>query len=298
MHAILGLAASHLQLTTGMELHSVALQHRVLAMKGFNEALSQSKRTGSDADALLDACYALVFQSAYMSDGLLDFFTMVQGCSLLSEQLKSEQVPMAFFLAEKDHFHYMEDKLLDLPVISRELVDGAERSLAVLPPLFTQPCHPHFYQLLVAVIEALKLGSLGGKILFKSAVQPLTFSAYFKFIMVYQGILKMEPKTFQKFISHTNAIARILISHFLAIQMIVAPIIDREYNGRVRAMPAKGHLDWIDSLHKECPMHLKVYMEWPVAVKDCVGDELNGKERIVPTVSILRKKQGLSIAVC
>ena len=163
MHAILGLAASHLELTTGADLHSVAIHHRVLAIKGSNAAISKPSRSGSDADALLGACYALVFQSVYMRDGLPEFFQMVRGCSLLSEQLKSENVPMAFFLTEKDHFQYMEDKLLDLPVISKELIDGAENSLAALPPLFSQPSHPHFYQLLTAVIEALNLGSLGGK---------------------------------------------------------------------------------------------------------------------------------------
>ena len=164
MHAILGLAASHLELTTGADLHSVAIHHRVLAIKGSNAAISKPNRSGSDADALLGACYALVFQSAYMRDGLPEFFQMIRGCGLLSEQLKSENVPMAFFLTEKDHFHYMEDKLLDLPVISKELVEGAERSLTRLPPLFNQPSHLHFYPLLTAVIEALKLGSIGGKL--------------------------------------------------------------------------------------------------------------------------------------
>jgi hypothetical protein len=163
MHAVLGLAASHLELTTGTDLHSVAIHHRILAIKGSNAAISQPHRTGSDADALLASCYALTFQSAYMRDGLPEFFQMVRGCSLLSEQLKSENIPMAFFLIEKDHFHYMEDKLLDLPVINKELVDGAERSLAELPPFFDRPCHPHFYQLLMAVIDELKVGSLGGK---------------------------------------------------------------------------------------------------------------------------------------
>ena len=163
MHAILGLAASHLEVITGADLHSVAIQHRVLAIKGSNVAIFQTNRSGSDADALLAACYALTFQSAYMRDGLFEFLQMVRGCSLLSEQLKSENIPMAFFLTEKDHFDYMEDKLLNLPVISKELVDGAERSLTALPPLFCQPSHFHFYQLLIAVIEALKLGSLGGR---------------------------------------------------------------------------------------------------------------------------------------
>ena len=163
MHAILGLAASHLEIATGQDLKSAAIRHRVLAIKGLNAAISQTHRSGSDADALLAACYALTFQSVYMSDGLPEFFQMVRGCSLLSEQLKSENIPTAFFLTERDHFQYMEEKLLDLPIISKELVDGAERSLTALPPLFTQPSHPHFYRLLIAVIDALKLGSLGGK---------------------------------------------------------------------------------------------------------------------------------------
>ena len=169
MHAILGLAASHLDLTSGANFHSVAIQHRVLAIKRSNEAVSKPHRNGSDADALLASCYALTFQSAYMRDGLSEFLQMVQGCNLLSEQLKSEDIPMAFFLAKNDHFEYMEDKLLDLPIIDQHLVDAAQESLSMLPPLFDQPCHSYFYHLLTTVIDALKLGSLGGR--FSSSFQ-------------------------------------------------------------------------------------------------------------------------------
>jgi hypothetical protein len=116
--------------------------------------------------------------------------------------------------------------------------------------------------------------------------------------MVYQGIVKMESQMFHEFIDPENSVARLLIAHFLAIQMIVIPIVDREYNGRARAMPARGNMDWISSLYKSCPGHLRKYMEWTVAVKDCVMDELVGKEKLVPTVSILRKKEGLSKAIC
>ena len=112
--------------------------------------------------------------------------------------------------------------------------------------------------------------------------------------MVYQGILKMEPQMFQEFISPENSVARLLIAHFLAIQMVIAPIVDREYNERSRSMPARGHMDWISSLCNDCPGHLKKYMQWPIAVKDCILDELRGKERLIPTISILRKKEGLS----
>jgi hypothetical protein len=296
MHAILGLAASHLELTTGTDLRSTAIHHRLLAIKGSNDALTRTHRSGSDADALLASCYALTYQSTYMRDGLSEFFQMVRGCSLLSDQFKAENIPMAFFLEDKNHFQYMEDKLLDLPVISKELVDGAERSLVVLPPLFSQPSHVYFYQLLMAVIERLKLSSLAGKhFLTLSQTYLLTSpTAYFKFIMVYQGILKMEGPMFQEFLQPENTVSRILIAHFLAIEMIMMPILDREHSGRARTTPARAHLDWVSMLHMHCSVSFRKYMEWPVAVKNCVNDELEGKERVIPTVSILRKKEGLS----
>jgi hypothetical protein len=162
MHAILGMAASHLEISTGQDLHETAIHHRILAIRGSNEAISQVRRTGADGDALLGACYALTFQSAYMSEGLPEFFQMVRGCSLLSNQLRAEGLQMAFFLEGKDHFAFMEERLLDLPVINPQLVDGADKSLAALPILFDRPSHVEFYKLLVEVIDALKVSSLRG----------------------------------------------------------------------------------------------------------------------------------------
>ena len=163
MHAILGMAASHLQLVTGVDLHAVAIQHRVIAIKGSNAAISQPRRSGADGDALLATCYALTFQSSYMSDGLQEFFQMVRGCSLLSDQLEAEKLPMAFFLTEKDHFQFMEDRLMDLPVINAELVDSAYKSLSALPSLFDQQSQRFFHQLVMDVVVAAKLSSLSSK---------------------------------------------------------------------------------------------------------------------------------------
>ena len=163
MHAILGLSASHFELLTGEDLKATAIHHRVQAIKGSNAAISQTRRTGSDGDALLAACYCLTFQSSYMKDGLQEFFQMVRGCSLLSLQLKAESLPMAFFLTEKDHWSFMEERLFDLPTINEELVAGAERSLKALPPLFDRPSNLQFYQVVVDCVEAVKVSSVRGE---------------------------------------------------------------------------------------------------------------------------------------
>jgi Fungal specific transcription factor domain len=164
MHAILGMSASHLELLTEEPLGTIAIHHRLLAVQGSNAALSQKTRTGSDGDALLGSCYLLAFQASYMRDGLFEFFTMVRGCSLLSGQLREENLPMAFFLTEKDHFQFMEERLLDLPVISSELVEGAQTSLAMVKSLCCRPYQIDFHQLLDNCVEAVRLSSLRGKL--------------------------------------------------------------------------------------------------------------------------------------
>jgi hypothetical protein len=165
MHAILGLSASHLELLTGESFGTTAISHRLLAVQGSKASLSRKIRNGSDGDALLASCYLLAFQSSYMKDGLLEFFTMVRGCTLLNNQLRDGKLPMAFFLQEKDHFQVMEERLLDLPVICPDLVERAEKSLATVHPLCDLASQIEFYQLLADCVEATKVSSLHGKLL-------------------------------------------------------------------------------------------------------------------------------------
>lgn len=163
MHAIIAMSASHLSLCTGVDMKSVALHHRLLAIEGSNAAISQPRTKGSDGDALLAACYALTFQSSYMSDGLSEFFHMVRGCHTLSGQFKAEKLPMALSISAMDHFQKMESRLSDLPQISPEVVGRAEESLRLLLPLIKRPVDVEFYQHLIATIAAAKLSSLSGK---------------------------------------------------------------------------------------------------------------------------------------
>src|ERR1700710_3036764 len=111
-------------------------------------------------------------------------------------------------------------------------------------------------------------------------------AAYFQFIRLYHGIIQMDTQRITDFIDPWNHVARILISHFLAIQMVVSPIIDRELSHRTRYTPLRSLLNWINLIYDGCPAHLRPYMEWPKAIKDAVGAELLGREGLIP---ILRK---------
>lgn len=166
MHAVLGLAASHLELLTGVDYHAAAISHRILAIQGSNEAIKKGLESGTDADALMASCYALTFQSTYMSDGLLDFLQMARACNLLSTQLNNENMPMSFGKAPKDHFRHMKKKIEELPLINSVLVLDAELSVTALAPLCNGQAAELLYQMLIDVIHALKVSSIAGNYVF------------------------------------------------------------------------------------------------------------------------------------
>jgi hypothetical protein len=135
MHALLGLAASCLSFNSNVDYSSLAISHRLLAIKGVNEGLSSTSRTSDDGDALLAACYALTFQSSYLKDGISEFLIMVRGCALVSLQLQHENLDVSFSITPNDHFEFMEQRLEDLPSVDADLYEGSAASLKALLPL-------------------------------------------------------------------------------------------------------------------------------------------------------------------
>ncbi|KAH9212354.1 hypothetical protein DL95DRAFT_304365 [Leptodontidium sp. 2 PMI_412] len=259
MHAILGIAASHLELVTGMDLQTTAIYHRIHAIKGSNTAILTRRQTGSDADALLASCYLIAFQSSYIKDGLQEFFQTVRGCSILSNHLRAENLPMTFFLTEEDDFSFMEERLINLSVLPRNLIEGAKNSLTAVLPLLDRPVNLLFYQVLFDVTKAAAISSV---------------QVYFKFIAVYRFIIGLESQPFRDLIDPKNLGGRVLITHFLAIQIVGDPIIGREWSGRNKSTPVRYHLDWIYSVCDMLPDDKKKFNGWPRAVADSVRDAI------------------------
>ena len=298
------MAASHFELVTGENLASTAIHHRILAIKGSNEAMSHPRRSGSEADALLASCFLLAFQSSYMKDGLGEFFRTIRGCNLVSDQLRAEKLPMSFYMSGKVHFNFMQQRLDDLPVINEELIGGAKRSLLVIAPELDRPSNLGFYQGLLDTIEAAPRSSLKG---LSPPIDPtllwpeISFltppTVYYKWIKVYHGILQLTQKDFDDFITAQNLIGRVLIAHFLAIQIVIGPIIDREWMGRKRSTPIRTNLDWINGICQMLPTEKKHLVDWPREIAEGVDEELAGTVSVVPKVSILRRNEGLNVGV-
>lgn len=282
MHAILGLAASHLQLTTGADFGSEAMHHRYLAIRGSNEAMSTVNHRNNNGDALLAACYLLAFQSSYMIDGMQEFFQTVRGCSQLNTHLIEDLLPLDceqyFRTTKTEHWGLVRQTLINLPIIDILLIESAQQSLSALFSILSTPVDLDFYARLVDCVDTLKITS---------------HLAYYKFLRIFQGINDMENANFTTFIDPENTKSRFLLIHFLAIQLVMAPIIDREYTG-TRPIPIRNQTLWISSAYENAPPEMKSFLAWPKAISDCVLEELAGKQLPIPHVSILRRSEGLS----
>ena len=167
MHAILGMSASHFELVTGEQVSCSALHHRILAIKGSNEAMTSPRCSGADADALLAACYLLAFQSAYMRDGLSEFFRTVRGCGVVSDQLRADKLPMSFHMSNRVYVEFMEQRLLDLPTIDEELIDGARKSLDAVTPVLDFDINKLFHRGLLNVLDAAFVSSTQSNLLLR-----------------------------------------------------------------------------------------------------------------------------------
>ncbi|KUJ10794.1 uncharacterized protein LY89DRAFT_595727 [Mollisia scopiformis] len=281
MHAILGMAASHLGILTGENLQSAAIHHRLLAIQGFNNAISKKIQTASAGDAALGCAYLLTFQSTYMNDGVSEFFQFVRGCHLLSDQILAEKLSTAFLVGGRDHFVEMESRLMDLPGINIDILAGAAMSLEEIRQVLDQPCHFAFHGLLVHCIDEAKVSSSD-------------VSGYFAFIAIYQKAPKMDANQFRDLLDTSNHICRVLIAHFFTIQTILLPILTREWSNRKRSTPAQINLNWIFSISDSLPKDLQKYCVWPRAIAEAVQEELSHTQPPVPKVSILRKREGHS----
>jgi hypothetical protein len=117
---------------------------------------------------------------------------------------------------------------------------------------------------------------------------------YFKFIHLYKDLSNLDNVSFKDLTDPANQVSKILIAHFLAIQVVMLPIMAREWEGRTRTMPIRPSLEWISSISSSLPTHMRRYVEWPRAIADTVCDELAGKLPATSRRLVLRKNEGLS----
>ncbi|KAF2018147.1 hypothetical protein BU24DRAFT_165813 [Aaosphaeria arxii CBS 175.79] len=260
IHSILALAASHLDAVSNAGVAEEAIQHRIMAVKSLNEALSVPPKTMHERDARMGAALALAFQSSHLQDGLFEFLTMVRGCNLIAGDDALRDVDSAFHVRgipsvleafrEDGHLQTMRNRLgmTQLGVVNHDDLDSAHMSLQTVELLNMTEWERSFWEILVKTVDA----AYGNPV-----------EAYTTFVLLYNAPSRWTHDEFQSFIDPNNNVAQILLAHFIAIQATLTPILVLERVGFQGIDAPTKVLGWIECIYKNVPSSLRTHVEWP-----------------------------------
>lgn len=281
MNAILALGASHLsRVNPGQDYTTQAIVHRGQAIEGLNNALNKTNRTYGESDAMLAACYALTFQASYMSDGMVDFITMVRGCALVSHQVMQEGSPTAFDIKGDVQLRMMNPRLDQLPTLDHDIVVAGSDALTQMQHLPATSMERQFHAALSNVMLALQQSSRTG---------------YINFMFLYSMFYNMSNDDFALFISPTNTVTQMLLAYFVSVQLLMSPIAQYEWPENMihaRAEVLTGFLEWAEKIFETVPSDMLIYLMWPMDVVGTVRAEITNRGD--PPGKILQMKRTTS----
>jgi len=274
MNAILALGASHLtRVVPGEDYTTQAIVHRGHAIEGLNNALNKIDRTYGESDAMLAACYALTFQASHMSDGMIDFITMIRGCALVTEKVKQEGSTTAFNIERDQHLRIMSPRLDELPEVDPEIVAGGIDCLTQIQPLLNTYSEHQFHTALLNVLFSLQQSPGQG---------------YLNFMYLYSIFYSVSHEQFAAFVNPNNLVMRVLLAYFISLQFVMTPLSTHEWPDRAeleRPEALVGMIEWSEKIFESTPADLLVYLQWPMEVVGTVRAEIAGHK--VETCRIL-----------
>ncbi|KAI1766608.1 hypothetical protein GGR53DRAFT_485927 [Hypoxylon sp. FL1150] len=275
MHAVLGLAASDL-MTQDPSLVTFAMMHRVKAINAIKRSLSDAPRmdTFEEGNALMAACFALMFQSIALDDGMAEYMTFIRGIVLVSAQMHCKGVKFIFSnLSHLDTSAILKPHMDALPLVRRDWVDMAVASIHGLEPLCRHQVEMEYHRLILEMAEALYTDS---------------FLAYRTLSKHYGWWMALPHADFALLIDAGRATCMLLASHWIALKQVMAPVTELEHRVRARrparppgegngngdASMALGMVGWLRHLNRQVDAAYQGYNEWPVWVQEQLDKDI------------------------
>lgn len=172
LHSMLALGASDLAVESPdplspeakTQLSTTALSHRVQAISCLNAAILRGINRFEDGNAMLATCYALLFQSVFLEDGLAEYMSFIRGTVAVGMQMGMKGMKVLFDqLFEDKDLKVIEPAMLKAPLIDSGLVRLALESLERIEPLCQTKVEREMYGMLLSTARALITSSHDGK---------------------------------------------------------------------------------------------------------------------------------------
>jgi hypothetical protein len=166
MHAMLGLAASHLDLYGG-NCAAQALAHRVKAIQSLNQALSRPCSSAAEGDARFAAMITLTFQASCMPEGMTEFLSMARGIHVIANTATITHEGSLFYAFAQEGYPHSVRRLIGTPPVRLDaywesLIDDFSQSLRALAPLCTSSLEVKFLAAIERIVKIAKTSPAEG----------------------------------------------------------------------------------------------------------------------------------------
>ncbi|KAK0732322.1 hypothetical protein B0H67DRAFT_475341 [Lasiosphaeris hirsuta] len=275
-HAMMGLAAQELTLSTAADYSIQALNHRVRAMAAMNNALSKPSLSLADGDARLAAAMVLTFQSTNMDDGMMEFLCMLRGWMIIQTTVVPSMAHSLFrgFTEEayvesmRSFIGHGEDGGAPNDTATQELrrtLADFDASLRLVGPL----CQ--------SAAELWYLSCLQ-KVALVARTSPL--DACLEIVPLYAMTNDMDADAFAHFTVETNLTAQLLLAHFWMLSWVLGSL------GPARgfAMRENTILRWVERTAQRLPETHRRYVLWPLGMAEAMGESKACQTRSVAPI--------------
>ncbi|EXM15525.1 Zn(2)-C6 fungal-type DNA-binding domain [Fusarium oxysporum f. sp. vasinfectum] len=248
--SILALAAQHLTVSNKADYSVQALNLRISAIRGLNDALSQPCHTAADSDARYAAIIGLTFQSTYMPDGLMEFIAMMRGWMLISTTLVTDHGTSMFRQFTRESWVGSMEKYMEEQhgVTDDIVIEDFLASLRILQPLLRGQAELQY----LSRLERLAL---------LSKTSPR--DALLEMVFCYALTNKMTDEDYASFTDPSNYGAQILLAHFLVLNHMLEECFLGTRSRRF-SFSKKITQSWILNIGRRLPDGLQRYMMWPL----------------------------------
>ncbi|EHK99279.1 hypothetical protein M7I_4844 [Glarea lozoyensis 74030] len=161
LHAMLALSAQDMASVnadpvTSQQLKTKAMSHRVTAISALNTAITKGLSRFEQGNAMLATCFALLFQSVYMDDGLAEYMTFIRGTVAVGIQMGIRKDKILFeHLFDDNGEKLVDPAMMKAPLVDSSLVRMALASLEKIQPLCDHVVEVEIYGMLLAAARAL-----------------------------------------------------------------------------------------------------------------------------------------------
>ncbi len=141
----------------------IAMSHRVKSIELLNKSIDNGIRTFIQGNAMLATCFALLFHSVFIEDGLGEYMSFIRGTVAVGMKMGMSQMKFLFVKAFGDEqLEFVGPSLKIAPLVHPDVSRAACRSLEKFGPLCEKQFELQLYGRLLSMARNLVTSSQDG----------------------------------------------------------------------------------------------------------------------------------------